>query len=132
MIDIDGDEIETNTYGNSISLNVDSEYDVYYQINGGAWILYEGEIAVDDEGSYEINIKAVDGNNNESEITTITLDIVDTTCPDGFEYIDGECVLIDDDIEEDNQLVETILIVTGALIGVGIIIVLLRKFVFKI
>ncbi len=132
---ITGDVVSGNTFEDSATVTLSSSYDIYYKVNNGDWLLYDQDIVIFGVGTYIISFKSVDLDQNESIQGMVTLEIIDTpiTCGDGYEYIDGECVLIVDIPDpEESQPIGLILIISGSVIGLGLIAILLRKFVFKV
>ncbi len=94
-ISINGKLVSGNSYESSLTFSLSSTYDIYYKINNGQWILYENEVTVNTVGTYNISYKAVDENENESTVGSINLKVVQPTCDQGYEYKNGECVIIE-------------------------------------
>jgi len=128
---IAGDIITSQVYENQASISLSSDVDIYYKIGDGQWILYVSPIEISNVGSATIYVKSVDGL-DESEISEINLEIVDTNCPSGFEYQNGSCVVIEIPDEPGLSTTQIVLISVGSFTGLGLGAFLLRKFVFKI
>ena len=93
---ITGTLISGSKYEDSVTLTLSSNDAIYYKINNGQWTLYDESIVVDEAGTYEISFKAIGAYEVESFVSTISFEVVSTTCEDGFEYIDGTCVVIEE------------------------------------
>jgi hypothetical protein len=92
---INGTLISGNKYEDSVTLSLSADDSIYYKINNGSWMLYNGAIVIDDPGTYTVTFKAVGEYGNESGTSTATLEVISTSCQDGYEYKNGECVIID-------------------------------------
>jgi hypothetical protein len=95
---VSGTLISGNKYEDRVTLTLSSSEDIYYKINNGAWTLYSQAIVIDDAGTYTITFKAVGEYGNESTLATKTVEVISTSCQDGYEYKNGTCVVIE--IEE--------------------------------
>jgi|GEM_PF-382703 len=95
---VSGTLISGNKYEDRVTLTLSSDEDIYYKINNGAWTLYSQAIVIDDAGTYTITFKAVGEYGNESTLATKTVEVISTSCQDGYEYKNGTCVVIE--IEE--------------------------------
>jgi uncharacterized lipoprotein YddW (UPF0748 family) len=94
-LDIEGSLLSGNKYEDSVTLTLTASDIIYYKINNGSWLLYNRAIVIDDPGTYTVTFKAVGEHGNESGLSTVTLEIISTSCDDGYEYKNGECVIIE-------------------------------------
>ncbi|MCR3905412.1 MAG: family 10 glycosylhydrolase [Tenericutes bacterium] len=90
-----GTIISGSKYEDSITVSLTSDHDVYYQINNGDWTLYSSNITINEPGTYTVQFKAIDDLGNESIVSSVTFEIIKTTCEDGYEYINGSCIPIE-------------------------------------
>ena len=88
-----GDHLSGNTYENSVNLTFSADDSIYYKIDNGQWELYSSAIVIEEPGIYTISFKAIGPYEIESELSSITLEVISTTCQDGYEYKNGECVI---------------------------------------
>jgi uncharacterized lipoprotein YddW (UPF0748 family) len=98
---ITGTIVEGYKYEDSLTINLSSNYDIYYKIDNGEWILYQNPVSINTLGSYEIFFKAVNDQSIESLVSSVEVEIINTTCATGYEYIDGACALIEVEEEVD-------------------------------
>jgi uncharacterized lipoprotein YddW (UPF0748 family) len=92
-----GNVVSGGKYENSITVSLTSNHDVYYQINDGEWTLYSSNITINEPGTYTLQFKAIDDLGNESIESSVSFEIISTTCEDGYEYINGSCQLIEEE-----------------------------------
>lgn len=94
---ITGTIVEGSKYEDSLTITLSSDDDIYYKIDDGQWILYQNPIDMNTLGTYEVFFKSVNIESIESLISSVVVTIIDTTCSTGYEYIDGTCVLIQEE-----------------------------------
>ena len=91
-----GTLVSGNRYEDSVTLSLSSDDDIYYKINDGQWTLYNNDLVFDEIGTYTLTFKAIGINQNESPISTTTFEVVNLTCQEGYESVNGECVVIEE------------------------------------
>ena len=95
-LDFSGTLVSGNRYEDSVTLSLSSDDDIYYKINDGQWTLYNNDLVFDEIGTYTLTFKAIGINQNESPISTTTFEVVNLTCQEGYESVNGECVVIEE------------------------------------
>ncbi|BCR36832.1 family 10 glycosylhydrolase [Mariniplasma anaerobium] len=94
---ITGDIVSGSKYEDSVTITLVSDDDIYYKIGNGTWILYSTPITFDQVGVYSLSFKAVDDQGIESTISVLNVEVIDTTCAAGYEYVNGSCALIEEE-----------------------------------
>lgn len=92
-----GTIVEGYKYEDSVTINLSSDYDIYYRIDDGQWILYQNPISINAVGAYEIFFKAVNPQSIQSLTSSVEVEVIDTSCATGYEYINGTCTLIEEE-----------------------------------
>jgi glycosyl hydrolase family 10 len=92
-----GSVVQGSKYEDSLTINFSSDFDIYYKIDDGEWMLYQNPIVIDEVGTYEVFFKAINDQSIQSLTSSVVVDIISTTCQDGYEYNDGVCSLIEEE-----------------------------------
>jgi hypothetical protein len=95
ILDVIGENVTGNTFEDTVTLTLSADDIIYYKINDGQWLLYKEDIVIDEVGSYTLSFKAIGIYGNESGLGTMILEIISTSCQEGYEYKNGECVVIE-------------------------------------
>ena len=94
-LDVIGENVTGNTFEDTVTLSLSADDIIYYKINNGQWLLYDDDIVIDEVGSYTFSFKAIGIYGVESGLSTMILEIISTSCQEGYEYKNGECVVIE-------------------------------------
>ncbi|MFA5474160.1 MAG: family 10 glycosylhydrolase [Acholeplasmataceae bacterium] len=102
-------------YTGQITLSFQSENEddtIYYRLNQGSWLPYEGNIVINTPGTYQIGFKTVSAGGLESLSQTLSVTIIERV--------------------EETSTTTIVLVVGGISLGTMIGYILIRKFVLKV
>jgi uncharacterized lipoprotein YddW (UPF0748 family) len=108
-INIDG-VLDQQTYRSNVTITLTSELDIYYQLNGGEWTLYNTPLEITSQGQHVIYYKSVQLDGEESLIQSrnIVIEKINLMVPTiqisgemiGNDYVTGALVEINADANE--------------------------------
>ncbi len=97
VFSITGTIVSEYKFEDRVTINLMSDDDIYYKIGAGNWMLYSTPVVINQLGIYVVSFKAINDQGVESSIRTISLEVIDTSCATGYEYINGACSLIEEE-----------------------------------